>query len=503
MQSTKPSSSLFENLFVFDMANNHEGSVELGSQIIDAMGGIAETYSLNAGVKLQYRDLDTFIHPDFRARKDVKHIPRFLQNRLSWEDFGQFVARVRQRGMRIIVTPFDEASVQRCIEHEVEILKVASCSANDWPLLAAVAAAGKPMIVSTAGLSLSQIDAVVSFLQHRGVTFALMHCVALYPTPSEQAQMNFMERLARRYSDIPVGYSGHEEPDNLDVVRVAVSKGARLLERHVGVPTAERALNAYSMNPEQTAAWVEAALATRAIAGSTERLVPEEELGSLRSLQRGVYARGKIVKGQEIRRENVFFAMPLQEGQLTSGEFGRYRTRYVASQEYASGEAIAEEPQQDAISEMRSIVHDAKGILHEAGVRLNSTAEIELSHHHGLGKFREIGALIVNVINREYCKKLIVMLPGQRHPTHRHEVKEETFHLLWGDLTVTMNGQPAALRPGDTLLVERGVWHSFATQRGCVVEEVSTTHVKGDSYYEEAAISALDPTERKTVLEDW
>ena len=50
-----------------------------------------------------------------------------------------------------MVTPFDEASVDLALEHEVDILKVASCSALDWPLLERIAAAGKPVICSTGG----------------------------------------------------------------------------------------------------------------------------------------------------------------------------------------------------------------------------------------------------------------------------------------------------------------------------------------------------------------
>jgi N-acetylneuraminate synthase len=64
-------------LFVFEMANNHQGDVEHGARIISEMGQIAARHGVRAAVKLQYRDLDTFIHPDFVGRADLKHIPRF------------------------------------------------------------------------------------------------------------------------------------------------------------------------------------------------------------------------------------------------------------------------------------------------------------------------------------------------------------------------------------------------------------------------------------------
>ena len=53
------------------------------------------------------------------------------------------------------------------------------------------------------------------------------------------------------------------------------------------------------------------------------------------------------------------------------------------------------------------------------------------------------------------------------------------------------------------VLVERGMWHSFSSVGGCVFEEVSTTHIVGDSYYEDEKIAQLDPMQRKTVLDMW
>ena len=51
----------FSGLFIFEMANNHQGSVEHGIQIIKEMAAIARKYNVKAGVKFQYRHLDTFL----------------------------------------------------------------------------------------------------------------------------------------------------------------------------------------------------------------------------------------------------------------------------------------------------------------------------------------------------------------------------------------------------------------------------------------------------------
>ena len=495
---------LFEDLFIFEMANNHQGSVQHGLRIIESMAGIAERRGIRAGIKLQYRDLDTFIHPDYAARTDVKHIPRFLGARLSATDFLTLIGTVRRHGMIPICTPFDEMSVRSAVSHGIEILKIASCSAADWPLLEAVAETGRPVIASTAGLSLLEADRLVDFFAGRSAPFALMHCVALYPTLRNQLELNLIDKLRSRYPGLPIGYSGHEEPANLDAGGTAVSKGATVLERHVGVSSSAGPLNAYSMTPEQTEDWVKAVLRVKEICGNgAGRRPSEEETSSLASLKRGVFARRAISKGEAIGRDAVFFAMPCQSGQLTSGEFGRRPASCVASQSYAPNQPVYEQRITDTATRIEETDQTARAMLHEAHIQLGPDCQVELSHHYGLSEFLRVGAVIVNVINREYCKKLIVVLPGQRHPNHRHDRKEETFQLLWGDLEVILDRETAAMEPGDTLLIERGRWHQFSSRDGAVFEEVSTTHFLDDSFYEDPRISALDPMERKTLLENW
>ena len=90
---------IFEDLYIFEMANSHQGSVEHGLDIIHEMGKIARKYNVKAAVKLQYRNLDTFIHPDYKGRKDVPHIPRFESTRLTYDQFTQLVDGIREEGM--------------------------------------------------------------------------------------------------------------------------------------------------------------------------------------------------------------------------------------------------------------------------------------------------------------------------------------------------------------------------------------------------------------------
>ncbi len=495
---------LLDDLFVFEMANNHQGSVEHGLKVIDAAARIARTQKIKAAVKLQFRELDSFIHPDFKGRQDVDHIPRFESTRLSKDEFRQLTDAVRSAELISVATPFDEDSVGTCLDLGIQVIKVASCSATDWPLLTAIAGARKPVIASTGGLNILDIDNLVSFFRKRVPGFALMHCVSLYPTPNDHIALNFMEKMIRRYPYVRVGYSGHEAPKNTEVVVAAVSKGARILERHIGVPADGVTLNKYSVNPAQAEQWVLAAQRARAICGDDQnKHVGQKERDSLLSLQRGVYARRSLAKGRPIEDGDVFFAMPCQPGQLSSGDFGHLRAHFAASRDYAADEPIRELPKPDPVTNLRGVLHDAKGQLYEAGIVLGEDNAIEISHHYGIETFRQTGCIIVNIVNREYCEKLLIMLPSQSHPLHAHRIKEETFRLLWGDLEVKLNDNTVHMQPGDKLLIERGDIHGFSSVGGAIVQEVSTTHVVGDSDYEDPRIRELDPMQRKTILESW
>lgn len=492
----------FDDLFVLDIANNHQGSIEHGRKIILEVAKVCKDKKIKAGIKFQYRDLDTFIHQDYRDATTPKHIKRFLSTRLSEEEFKVLVDEVKREGLLAICTPFDENSVDVIEEHEIDIIKVASCSVQDWPLLERIALARKPVICSTAGASISDIDKVVSFFSHRKIVLAIMHCVALYPTPMGDLQLNQIDILKNRYPFLPIGFSTHEEPENLTAVKIAIAKGAKLLERHVGVETETIKLNAYSSTPAQLAKWLDAALEAKSTCGSNTRLLPKQkEIESLDSLRRGVYAKRAISKGEAITFKDVFFAMPYQKGQLFSGDFIEGTTSNKAYQSNAPiDEVIGKKYQVDVKGLIYSCIHTAKGMLYQARIAIGKEFRVELSHHYGIERFNEVGAIIIDVINREYCKKLLIQLPGQSHPTHYHKLKEETFQVLWGELIIKIDDEDKVLHSGDQVTILREQRHSFRSRTGVIVEEVSTTHHKDDSFYEDPRVST-EPNLRKTELE--
>jgi N-acetylneuraminate synthase len=491
----------FNDLFIFEMANNHQGDVGHGMAIIKAMGKIARVNGIHAAVKLQYRNLDTFVHPEQKNNKDNKHVSRFLSTRIENEQFQLLVGAIKEEGMLTVCTPFDEDSVDLIRDHEIEVIKIASSSADDWPLIRKIVTAGKPVIASTGGLMIHEIDNLYSYLTHRLSHVAILHCLSVYPAPENRLNLRVIRTLINRYPDVIIGYSGHEEPENVDIIKAAVTLGARIYERHVGLPTEKVKLNSYSLDPEQTDKWVKAALRAKKALGEAEKTPDDEERKSLFLLKRGVFASHGLRKGEMIKPEDVFFAFPINEGQLTAGEFGRVRARYSASRNYKENEPVFERWDLDTYHKIRQIIHRAKGLLAENKVVIGSTYDIELSHHYGIEQFDRFGSIMINIVNREYCKKIIIVFAGQHHPEQKHMKKEETFHLLHGELIIYINGIERIMRPGDVQIIERGVLHSFYTNTGAIFEEVSTSHFVNDSYYTDPLIAEQDPMQRKTKVE--
>ncbi|MBE6384169.1 MAG: cupin domain-containing protein [Lentisphaerae bacterium] len=500
--------SIFDRLVIFEMANNHSGDVEHGKALIRKYAEVAKKFpEFRCVIKFQYRDIPTFIHPDFKERFDFKYVKRFSETALPEEAFIEMKKCADECGILTACTPFDEVSVDRVIKHGFDFLKIASCSFTDWPLLEKAASAGKPVIISTAGARQEDINNVVSFFEHRQIDFALMHCVGSYPTPDTELELNQLDYYQHLFPGLPVGFSTHEDPENYTAVMLAVAKGALILERHVGLPTEKYSLNAYSSTPEQTEKWLAAAQKAYAMCGVKEerRSISEKEASDLQGLQRGVFVKAPVKKGERIKSENLFYAIPCLPGQMRANDLSKY-LELTAQEDLPANAPVMFDNTQiiNRRSAVLSIIRELGALLASSGVPLMNRMNLELSHHYGIDKFKHSGCAIITCINREYCKKIIALLPGQNNPTHTHKQKEETFHVLYGDMTLELNGVKKTFHPGDLIVVERGVAHSFGSDTGAVMEEISTTHFPNDSFYDDPAIQSAE--QRKTYMTfyaDW
>jgi sialic acid synthase SpsE len=317
---------IFEDLFVLELANNHQGRLERGLRIVTDFSRIVRFNNVKAAIKLQLRDVDAFIHKDFRDRSDIRYIQRTLDTRLSKGEYATLIAAIRQAGCIPMATPFDEVSVAWCVELGVEIIKIASSDLNDWLLIEKIASTKKPVIVSTGGSSLKDVDDLVKFFTRRGIPLAINHCVSLYPSEDHEIELNQIDFLRRRYPLNIIGFSTHEHRDWQTSIAIAYAKGARTFERHIDIAADGIPVSEYCSLPHQVDQWFKAykrVVEMCGAPGTQKRIPPGREIRYLDALVRGVYARRTLKQGHALCDDDIYLAIPLQKGQISCRELMR------------------------------------------------------------------------------------------------------------------------------------------------------------------------------------
>ena len=315
---------IFEDLFVLELANNHWGKLARGFKIIDDFAEVVKKNGIHASVKLQFRNVDDFIHPDYRDAADIRYIKKTLDTQMPWDQLKAMVDRVRGHGMVAMATPFDEVSVDKCLEFGIQVLKIASSDIRDKTLLRKMASAGLPVIASSGGADVHHLDTLVEYFTSRGIPFALNHCVSIYPSEDSELELNQIDFLKARYPNITIGLSTHEQYDWHDSVQIAYGKGARTFERHVDIDYEGVPVSPYCTKPDQADVWFKAFKKAKEMCGgpaTAKRKVPAKERVYLDALVRGVYVKRSLPAGHILTDDDVYLAVPLLKGQISTREF--------------------------------------------------------------------------------------------------------------------------------------------------------------------------------------
>tara|TARA_Y100000389_G_scaffold196234_1_gene228837 strand:+ start:5330 stop:6472 length:1143 start_codon:yes stop_codon:yes gene_type:complete len=323
--------NLFKDLFVLELANNHWGNLERGLKIVRDFSSIVKHNNVKAAIKLQIRDVDSFIHPD-HIKHNSRYIKKTIDTKMTFDQYKALVDEIKNTGCIPMATPFDEKSVDTCLKLELPILKIASSDANDWPLIEKVASTGLPTIVSNGGLSEKDLDDIVEYFAHRSVPLAINHCVSQYPTEEHNLNLDQIDYLVKRYPDNVIGHSTHEYHDWSNSMLVSYAKGARSWERHIDIEYTGKgwegkSVSPYCSTPKDIDTYFQAYHKSREICGGVadqKRVIPKNEIEYLDELVRGIYARKDIKKGTKINHDNFndyfFLAVPLMQGQLSCRE---------------------------------------------------------------------------------------------------------------------------------------------------------------------------------------
>jgi sialic acid synthase SpsE len=325
---------IFENLFVLEVTNNHQGSLKRALDIVHEHSRVVRFNNVRCAIKLQFRDVDSFVHKDFRDRNDIRYVRRVLDTKISKHDYAVLVEAIRKSGCLPMATPFDESSVDWCVEFDMPIIKIASADSNDWMLLERIAATRRPCIISFGATPLKDMDDVVTFFEHRNIPLAINHCVAAYPHEDSECELDQIDFLKNRYPGHTIGWSSHEYGDWHTSIAIAYAKGARTFERHIDINNDGFQVAKYSSLPDQIDEWFRAFHKVVAFSGTShsERKLPlGKETAYLDTYIRGVYAKRDLKPGEILREEDIYLAIPLQKGQISCRELmlGKFAHKLV------------------------------------------------------------------------------------------------------------------------------------------------------------------------------
>ena len=230
---------------IAEVGSNHNRDAARALALVDACADAGA-----GAIKVQVFRIEDLFTAEVRAERPE------LEARRAWELPLELLAplrdRCRARGLAFGATPFGLWAVDAVAEH-VDFLKVASYELLWHELIAACAATGRPLILSTGMATLDEVLAAVAVARAHGATdLRLLHCVSGYPTPAAQANLAAIATL-REATGCPVGWSDHTV--DAAVVERAVGRwGARDVELHVDLDGAGHEAGAHNWTPASLAA---------------------------------------------------------------------------------------------------------------------------------------------------------------------------------------------------------------------------------------------------------
>lgn len=223
----------------------------------------------------------------------------------AWHE--ELFALVRELGMTAFSTPFDLEGLELLEDLDCPIYKVASLEIAHVPLLEAIAATGKPVVLSTGAATLGDVELALEVLGRDRDDVTLLTCTTAYPTPMEEVNLRSMPALAQAFG-LPVGLSDHTLGHTVAVAAVAL--GATMVEKHVVLDRAEGGIDApFSMEPDEFRDLVDAVRATEAALGPHGYHQSPSSVAA-RDRGRSIFVAAPVAAGEPLTDRNLRVVRP-------------------------------------------------------------------------------------------------------------------------------------------------------------------------------------------------
>jgi N-acetylneuraminate synthase len=211
---------------------NHNGDMAVAKKLIDYCG----VFGFDCA-KFQKREPDICVpeHQKSILRQtpwgEMTYLEYKKRMEFSREQFGTIAKHCHGHGIDFTSSVWDLPSLDFILGFDIPFIKVPSALITEKVLLTAVAKSKKPVVISTGMSTQEEVDEAVNTCLAHTNDLVVLHCHSAYPAPLEELNLRVIPKLAERYPECVVGYSGHEF--GLDTTVVSVVLGAQFIERHI------------------------------------------------------------------------------------------------------------------------------------------------------------------------------------------------------------------------------------------------------------------------------
>jgi len=288
---------------IAEIGANHNGDMEQARAHIRA----AKAAGADAA-KFQSWGTGLFAQSVYDANDDMKEAVAAFA--VAESDMAALAAYCRETDIDFASTPFSAAEVVALDALDPPFIKIASMDLNHDRMLVDAAKTGRPIILSTGFATMAEIEHALVTLEGVGHTdTVLLHCIALYPPPTDDmVNLRNIEMLKDTFG-YPVGLSDHTV--GVEITLAAIALGAVVIEKHF---TLDKTLpgwdHAVSADPEEMAIITSAARRIPAALGSRRRVVSAAERESAAVMRRSVVAARDIRAGEILTEKHLEFRRP-------------------------------------------------------------------------------------------------------------------------------------------------------------------------------------------------
>jgi sialic acid synthase SpsE len=292
---------------VAEIGLNHSGSVDRALEMVDAAADAGAS-----AIKLQTLKADDLVAAACPAPAHVsatslrEFFAGFELNALAHRSV---VRRARERGLAVMSTPFSIELVGMLQSIGIDAFKIASGDLTFDGLIAAAAATGRPVVLSTGMASLLEVGRAVDIAAGAGASeIIVLHCVSAYPTPLDSQNLRAITTLDR-YLRIPIGLSDHAVGTHAAIAAVAL--GACVYERHLVLEDDHSAVDKdVSSTPSELKALIAAMEETRRSLGDGRKVCQPAEKPNVVPSRRGLYAARPLSAGTRLTADDIVALRP-------------------------------------------------------------------------------------------------------------------------------------------------------------------------------------------------